>query len=373
MGIIEENEIEEWYDEETTDSGYRKLLSTQILNAQNFNWDWKDSIWSDENSKNTEYWECWAPSYHRNKDQKVLHFIKYPADKKENFFLYNKFNAGWNQNFKPERNMKIPKTPYKVLDAPKLKNDFYWNLLDWGRNNMIVVGLASNWYLWNANNGKVSKLKELKNDYFTSLSFNTNGTTLAFGSNQGKVQIWDINKAVWIRGDFKHSGKVGVISLNNNMLISGSRDKSIIVRDIREKPWKYQKIKRHSQEIVGLKWDESGQNLASGGNDNKLFVWDIRNFSKAKCRFRGHSAAVRAISWSPHKENIVVSGGGTSDQTIRFWDIFNGKQIQCLNTSSQVWQISFSQNANQFVSTHGFSSIKENQNQVWVWKCTNSK
>ena len=120
------------------------------------------------------------------------------------------------------------------------------------------------------------------------------------------------------------------------MLISGSRDKSIIVRDIREKPWKYQKIKRHSQEIVGLKWDESGQNLASGGNDNKLFVWDIRNFSKAKCRFRGHSAAVRAISWSPHKENIVVSGGGTSDQTIRFWDIFNGKQIQCLNTSSQV-------------------------------------
>lgn len=30
---------------------------------------------------------------------------------------------------KPTR--KVPKLPFKVLDAPSLKDDFYLNLLDW--------------------------------------------------------------------------------------------------------------------------------------------------------------------------------------------------------------------------------------------------
>ena len=36
---------------------------------------------------------------------------------------------------------KISKNPYKILDAPKLKDDFYVNLLDWSSMNYIGVGL----------------------------------------------------------------------------------------------------------------------------------------------------------------------------------------------------------------------------------------
>ena len=45
---------------------------------------------------------------------------------------------------------KLPKMPYKVLDAPALQDDFYLNLIDWGPQNFLAVGLASNVYLWNA-------------------------------------------------------------------------------------------------------------------------------------------------------------------------------------------------------------------------------
>jgi len=38
---------------------------------------------------------------------------------------------------------KIPKAPFKVLDAPALKDDFYLNLIDWSSQNTLAVGLGS--------------------------------------------------------------------------------------------------------------------------------------------------------------------------------------------------------------------------------------
>lgn len=50
---------------------------------------------------------------------------------------------------------KIPKAPFKVLDAPALQDDFYLNLVDWSSSNMLAVGLGSSVYLWSASTSKV--------------------------------------------------------------------------------------------------------------------------------------------------------------------------------------------------------------------------
>jgi hypothetical protein len=39
---------------------------------------------------------------------------------------------------RPQR--KISKSPFKVLDAPSLQDDFYLNLVDWSSNNILAVG-----------------------------------------------------------------------------------------------------------------------------------------------------------------------------------------------------------------------------------------
>lgn len=51
---------------------------------------------------------------------------------------------------------KISKTPFKVLDAPELQDDFYLNLLDWSSLNMLSVGLGPAVYLWSACTCQVS-------------------------------------------------------------------------------------------------------------------------------------------------------------------------------------------------------------------------
>lgn len=59
---------------------------------------------------------------------------------------------------------KISKTPYKVLDAPQLQDDYYLNLVDWSHNNVLCVALTNSVYLWSAHTAKVTKLCELEGD-----------------------------------------------------------------------------------------------------------------------------------------------------------------------------------------------------------------
>lgn len=60
---------------------------------------------------------------------------------------------------------KIPKAPFKVLDAPELQDDFYLNLLDWSSLNLLAVGLGSAVYLWNACTCQVCILPSLASLY----------------------------------------------------------------------------------------------------------------------------------------------------------------------------------------------------------------
>lgn len=65
----------------------------------------------------------------------------------------------------------VSKVPYKVLDAPDLADDFYLNLVDWGSQNTLGVGLGSCVYMWNSSSGRVTKLCELADDTVTSVNW----------------------------------------------------------------------------------------------------------------------------------------------------------------------------------------------------------
>ncbi len=77
---------------------------------------------------------------------------------------------------------KIPKVPFKVLDAPALQDDFYLNLIDWSTQNILSVALGPCVYLWflyfnsilsrNALTSKVTKLLDLGSaDQVTSVAW----------------------------------------------------------------------------------------------------------------------------------------------------------------------------------------------------------
>ncbi|XP_057759074.1 B-type cell cycle switch protein ccs52A-like [Arachis stenosperma] len=262
---------------------------------------------------------------------------------------------------KPPR--KIPRSPYKVLDAPALQDDFYLNLVDWSSLNVLAVGLGNCVYLWNACSSKVTKLCDLGNDdCVCSVGWAQRGTLLAVGTNSGQVQIWDASQCKMIRTMEGHRLRVGALAWSSSLLSSGGKDKNIYQRDIRAQDDFVSKLSGHKSEVCGLKWSYDNRELASGGNDNRLLVWN-QHSTQPVLKYCEHTAAVKAIAWSPHVHGLLASGGGTADRCIRFWNTTTNSHLSCMDTGSQVCNLAWSKNVNELVSTHGYS-----QNQIIVWR-----
>ncbi|CAM8941114.1 unnamed protein product [Rhodiola kirilowii] len=261
---------------------------------------------------------------------------------------------------------KVAKSPYKVLDAPALQDDFYLNLVDWSSLNVLAVGLGNCVYLWNASSSKVTKLCDLgdesSDDSVCSVSWAQRGTHLAVGTSNGKLQLWDASRCKRVRTMEGHRLRVGALAWSSTLLSSCSRDKTILHRDIRAQEDFVSKLTGHKSEVCGLKWSYDNRELASGGNDNKLFVWN-QHSTHPLLKYTEHTAAVKAIAWSPHAHGLLASGGGTADRCIRFWNTTTNSHLSCVDTGSQVCNLAWSKNVNEIVSTHGYS-----QNQIIVWK-----
>ncbi|KAI8446514.1 WD40-repeat-containing domain protein [Phakopsora pachyrhizi] len=271
---------------------------------------------------------------------------------------------------KPSR--ALSKVPFKVLDAPDLADDYYLNLVDWSSTNVLGVGLGSQVYLWSASTSAVTRLVDVAqsagSDHVTSLSWIGRGNVLAIGTDSGKVHIWDTHVGKRVRTMEGHESRIGCMDWNDYILSTGSRDRTIVHRDVRVAEHWVSRLSAHKQEVCGLKWNSSTNQLASGGNDNRLLIWEGRAQSNGPVlRFNDHTAAIKALSWSPHQNGLLASGGGSADKKIRFWNTLNGNLLNQIDTGSQVCSLKWSKNSNEIVSTHGFSPGPI-QNQVCLWK-----
>ncbi|KAI6103288.1 hypothetical protein EDD16DRAFT_1641839 [Pisolithus croceorrhizus] len=93
----------------------------------------------------------------------------------------------------PRQPPAVCKTPYRVLDAPDLADDFHLNLVDWSTTNILGVGPGAHVYLWTAYNAAVAKLCDLSNvgDTMSSVAWVQKGTIPAVGALSGRLHIYD--------------------------------------------------------------------------------------------------------------------------------------------------------------------------------------
>jgi cell division cycle 20-like protein 1 (cofactor of APC complex) len=77
---------------------------------------------------------------------------------------------------------------------------------------------------------------------------------LAVGTNSGSLQVWDSAKCKMVKSLNGHDGRVGSVAWNSRFLSTGSRDKTILHRDLRSKNDFEEKLIGHKQEVCGLKW-----------------------------------------------------------------------------------------------------------------------
>ncbi|MBA0848184.1 hypothetical protein Goshw_029437 [Gossypium schwendimanii] len=275
----------------------------------------------------------------------------------------------------------IPKAEMKVFDAPGLMDDYYVNIMSWGKNNVLAVGLGPTVYLWNSVDQRTHKLFHVREEdnWPTSITWSEEARTLAVGYTCSNLQLWDAESSKLVSSLFLysftirslqgHSGRIAATAWNGHILTSGSRDKSIINHDIRARNHLASCIKKHSDEVCGLKWSNEGDRLASGGSEKQLYIWEASKMSSSKFlhRFTDHCAAVKALAWCPYQHNVLASGGGWNDRCIRIWNTQKGICIHSIETKAQISGLEWNRHHKEILSSHGYST-GEDQNKLCLWK-----
>ena len=305
-------------------------------------------------------------------------------------FLNNNFLFNFNT-----KTRHINQTPEKILDAPSLIDNFYINVLDYSKFNILSVALSNEVYLYNTENFCIEKLPIINNNNnysnnnidneipISSLKFMKDIAALAIGYYSGYIEIWDIVKNTKIRTLNGHDNRVGCLNWNEYILASGSKDSKIYNHDVRLKEHIIHKLLYHKQEICSLKYNYDGNLLASGGNDNMVYIYDIRKFCNNNNNINNcnknfsinnnntrplfslsyHTAAIKALSWCPFIRNLLATGAGSKDKTIKFFSCDSNKMINSHFTGSQVCNILWNKKEKEIISSHGFS-----KNNIIIWK-----
>jgi len=161
---------------------------------------------------------------------------------------------------------------------------------------------------------------------------------------------------------------IATSSENPDMLLTGSRDKSIIIWNITRDPNTYGVPRRsltgHSHFVQDVVVSSDGQFGLSGSWDGTLRLWDLNTGATTR-RFIGHTKDVLSVAFSADNRQIV---SGSRDKTIKLWNTLGECKYTIEDQGHTEWVscVRFSPQ-NPVIISGGWDRM------VKVWNLTNCK
>ncbi|KAI0035151.1 WD40 repeat-like protein [Vararia minispora EC-137] len=164
------------------------------------------------------------------------------------------------------------------------------------------------------------------------LAWNPNKKGHIIAASEDKtVCHWDVNS--YSKGEpmlqpvnvfSEHTAVVGDVdwhATDENVFASVGDDKMLKIWDLRTKT-ATSSIQAHDQEILSVAFALSPDHahlILTGSADKSVHMRDIRNLDRPLHVFESHADEVLHLAWSPHHPSIFASGAG--DRRINVWDI----------------------------------------------------
>ena len=170
-------------------------------------------------------------------------------------------------------------------------------------------------------------------DSVNSVAFSPDGTTLASGSSDKTIRLWNADTGEHKQTLTGHTGSVYSVAFSpdGTTLASGSKnytsrsnDKTIRLWDALTGEHK-QTLTGHTNWVNSVAFSPDGTTLASGSNDKTIRLWDALT-GEHKQTLTGHTNWVNSVAFSP--DGTTLASGG--DYTTRLWDALTGEHKQTL-------------------------------------------
>jgi WD40 repeat protein len=183
-----------------------------------------------------------------------------------------------------------------------------------------------------------------------SVAFSPDGKTLASGSWDKTIVLWDIATHQPLGQPLTgHSGIVYSVAFSpdSGTLASGSYDSSVILWDVRnlKSPAKLATLRGQKGSVLGVTFSPDGRLLASRFDDGSLILWDVSDPAspaQVGMPLQGHSHWSGNVAFSPNGKLLA-------DTTIALWDVSDPRapvQLGELRGREGYWSVAFSPDGN---------------------------
>jgi len=191
--------------------------------------------------------------------------------------------------------------------------------------------------LWDVESGRL-----LWSDWQTStiicLAFSPDGRLLASGGQEATMRLWEASLGTPLQ-DLPHPGMVFALAWSPDGSLLASGDVAGTIRLWERQPTRparcVQTLSGHTNLVSGLAFAPDGRTLASASWDGTVKLWERGEEGSIRLRQRllGHTERVICLDWSPDGATLA---SGSFDHTIRLWEAQEGRSRLVLQEHTAV-------------------------------------
>jgi len=212
--------------------------------------------------------------------------------------------------------------------------------------------------LWEARSGKLLRTLEGHQDAVFSVVFDPQGGTLASGSTDQTVKLWEARSGKLLHTLEGH--RAGILSVafdpQGGTLASASDDQTVKLWEARSGKLLHM-LEGH--QALNVAFDPQGGTLAGGSYDSDLKLWEARS-GKLLRTIEVHEHELSSVAFDP-KSGMLASG--SQDQTVKLWEAQSGKLLRTLEGhTGRVDIIAFSPDGRLLAS-------KSDDQTIRLWSC----